>query len=241
MSTVPESHARLIMSLMPDDSVPRKMLFPSPRFLVQPWPQRYLSVIKCDRHWELLSQYATGTRWLKLEDADAVLFDFWLLDWFDYAAWLKSAATPQDIEGVFYIPKCAKRRKITSTQALEQVYMSLDKQVLQLLASEATSMCLGAKAPHERKWLHVRAEQAALVSESDGDEYMSKTITLTKPENWKLPSLPQLSRLQRLMLEQQANRESGNCIFSAACGLGQSMRDEEYYKQYYCLCDDMEC
>jgi ferritin len=76
------------------------------------------------------------------------LFDYWILDWRAYSAWLASADLPDMIT---YMTIKSKQEKL------------LDQQLVTFLASSETVFILEKMTAPERKWLHIRAEQCRLV------------------------------------------------------------------------------
>ena len=93
-----EQVARKALENLHDDLVPMRMLFSDAKYFSQnTWDSRFDAVFKTQYQWNLLSNYADGRRWSTMKDEDVELFDFWLIDWYDYEKWIRGAQRPDHI------------------------------------------------------------------------------------------------------------------------------------------------
>ena len=204
-----------------DDLVPMKMLFPDLQFAREAWDVRFNAVFKTQEHWDLLTAYATGQRWSEMTAEDAAVFDFWLLAWFDYQGWINGAKRPDHI--AFEMKEKPKSKRQLKKHKNGDVHPSdsaeaLDQLFRNFISSPDSSVSLSERNSWQRKWLHIRAEQANLQSNSDDDgQPDSKTITLTKPDGWTLPPAPKTTLREQQSAQRQLDEEREDARFQINC------------------------
>lgn len=188
-----EQEARDALVNLCDDLVPMKMLFPDAKYFSQnTWDSRFDSVFKTQHQWDLLSSYADGRRWSTMKDEDVELFDFWLIDWYDYEAWIRGAKRPDHIAHEMTKSVKSKRKWGGSKKPQpSQPTDVLDRVFKDFISSSERSVSLPDLNPWDRKWIHIRSEQANVRSVSVESVEKIKTMTLTKPGGWKLPNTPE--------------------------------------------------
>jgi len=82
---------------------------------------------------------------------------------------------------------CTKPQPSQPTDALDKVFKDF-------ISSSESSVSLPDLNPWDRKWIHIRSEQANIRSVSVESAGKIKTMTLTKPSDWKLPETPEKTR-----------------------------------------------
>lgn len=188
-----EQEAKTVLEKLDNDLIPMRMLFPDPEYFPRDsWEARLDAVIKTQDQWILLSNYAAGRRWSSMKAEDVQLFDFWLLDWFDYEGWIRGAQRPDHNDDEVQ----ARRSKRSRNQKRKHPYSAqdLDKVFIGFISSSKTSVSLSDLNAFERMWMHVRSGQANIRSASAGGDRDNRVITMTKPTNWKLPEIPKDSK-----------------------------------------------
>jgi len=188
-----EQEARDALENLHNDLVPMKMLFPDPKYFPQDtWDSRFDAVFKTQHQWNLLSSYADGRRWSTMKDEDVELFDFWIIDWFDYDGWIRGAKRPDHIAHEMTTSAKSKRKRGGYQKPKpSQPTDVLDRLFKDFISSSESSVTLPDLNPWDRKWIHIRSEQANIRSVSIESGGNIKTMTLTKPSGWSLPKTPE--------------------------------------------------
>jgi len=222
-----ESFVRQCLSTMPADSVPMRMLFPDARYHQAPWQQRFASVCLTEHHWSLLQAYARNQRWLTLDEQDTAIFDYWLLNWLDYRKWLRSIKAPF-ADGKLY-------------GNLRQDV--LDAHLAEFLASADVKTLIPNLTSVKRLWLHNRATQTGLTSESvvqDSNEYNLKSLILNKPEGWTMPQKPHLMQYEIFNIKSKIWREAGDCIGCGETIFSNFDKTRKHWHSYCSVCSDFD-
>lgn len=188
-----EQVARKALENLHNDLVPLRMLFPDAKYFSQnTWDSRFDAVFKTEHQWNLLSNYADGRRWSTMKDEDVELFDFWLIDWYDYEEWIRGAKRPDHVAHEMTTSGKSKRKRgVHKKPQPSQSTDVLDRVFKDFISSSESSVSLPDLHPWDRKWIHIRAEQANIRSVSVESVGKIKTMTLTKPSGWKLPKTPE--------------------------------------------------
>lgn len=222
-----EQEARNALENLHNDLVPMKMLFPDAKYFSQnTWDSRFDAVFKTQHQWNLLSSYADGHRWSTMKDEDIELFDFWLIDWYDYDEWIRGAKRPDQI--AHEMRKRGGSRRTYKPQP-SQPTDALDRVFKDFISSSESSVSLPGLNPWDRKWIHIRSEQANIQSVSvESVETIKtmtptkpvetiKTMTLTKPDGWKLPNTPEKTRREVEADRRAADEDKEDALFQIYC------------------------
>jgi len=208
-----EQEARDALENLHNDLVPMKMLFPDPKYFPQDtWDSRFDAVFKTQHQWNLLSSYADGRRWSTMKDEDVELFDFWIIDWFDYDGWIRGAKRPDHIA---HEMTTSGRRKYKPQPS--QPTDVLDRVFKDFISSSESSVSLPDLNPWDRKWIHIRSEQANIRSVSVESAGKIKTMTLTKPSDWKLPETPEKTRREVKADLRVVEEDKEDALFQIYC------------------------
>lgn len=182
------------------NTIPMKLLFPDACFKSVPWTSRFDSVFPTYRHWELLCDYIDGKRWLFLSDDDKAIFDYWLIDWFDYAKWVATSRRPDMMLRYIKMDQDSK-------------YKVLDTDLTLFLGSSVDIRSWENTSTWDRVWLHMRSQQCGLESDRNRwDNEENTTINLTKPRAWILPEVPFKTDIEKYWLEFNQREKHGYCV-----------------------------